>query len=318
MRNFKSLFLISFLLVSVALNSALNYLLIPNNVMRMKMHNLETSSYEDLFLGTSHGLSAVDPAVVDEITGRQSSNLCVWSEYPRDSYYLLKNAMLFQKPTRVIYELDPTYWLNKDQDTYHSTKLYHYMSWSLVKVEYFFAKILSTDFRIALFPWFNYQLQWQASLENLALKQTDNYRNFGLETFDLPYEVLKENGFLYLKDTKANKSKNMTLWDEAKLQPDALRYFQNIVTYCKENQIELIVFTAPVSQETLNLYPESFQEANRFFTTLMNHYGLRYYNFNYIELEGFNNSLAGFTDYDGHMLGETAMIFSKYLGEYLK
>ncbi len=318
MRNSKILILVGFLLGSLVLNSTLSYLLIPNNVMRIKMHNLETSSYEDLFLGTSHGLSAVDPAVVDEITGRQSSNLCVWSEYPRDSYYLLKNAMLFQKPTRVIYELDPTYWLNKDQDTYHSTKLYHYMSWSLVKVEYFFAKILSTDFRIALFPWFNYQLQWQASLENLTLKQTDNYRNFGLENFDLPYEVLKENGFLYLKDTKANKSKNMTLWDEAKLQPDALRYFQNIVTYCRENHIELVVFTAPVSKETLELYPESFQAANRYFTDLMNHYGLRYYNFNYIELEGFDNSLAGFTDYDGHMLGETAMIFSKYLGEYLK
>lgn len=318
MRNSRILFLVGFLLLSLVLNSTLNYLLIPNNVMRMKMHNLETSSYEDLFLGTSHGLSAIDPLVVSAETGRKTSNVCVWSEYPRDSYYLLKNALRIQKPSRVIYELDPTYWLNRDQDTFHSTKLYHYMSWSWVKVEYFFAKILSSDFRIALFPWFGYQLQWPASLANFGFKQTESYKNYGLEPFDLPYEVLKDDGFLYLKDTKAAKSKNLTLWDESKVQPNALRYFQKIVNYCKENQIELVVFIAPVSQDTLDLYPESFQKANQYFTTLMNQYGLVFYNYNFIQLEGFDKSIAGYTDYDGHMLGETAKVFSRYLGEFLR
>ena len=318
MRNSRNLVIILFLVSCLLINSALNYLLIPNNIMRIKMHNLESTTYDDLFLGTSHGLSAVDPLVVDEITGRESTNLCVWGEYPRDTYYLLRDAWRFQKPKRIIYELDPTYWISQDQNTYHFSKFYYYMSWSEIKAEYFLAKITSADFRTVFFPWFNFQLQWPASIENLALKQTENYRNYGLDTLDLPYETLKEEGFLYLKDTKLAKSKKITLWDEKKIQKEAPIYFDKIVTFCKENDIELLIFTTPVAQETLDLYPESYEEANQYFSNLMKEYGIPYYNFNYIQLDGFDKSLANFTDYDGHMLGDTARTFSKYLGEFLR
>jgi len=318
MRNSKSFLFVSFLVACLLLNSALNYLLIPNNIVRIKMHNLETTTYDDLFLGTSHGLSAVDPLVVDSITGRESTNICVWGEYPRDSYYLLRDAWQSQKPKRIIYELDPTYWISKDQDSYHFTKFYHYMPWSEVKAEYFLTKMTSADFRTVFFPWFNFQLQWQSSIENLALKQTESYKNYGLDTLDLPYETLKEEGFLFLKDIGYSKSKKISLWDESKIQKEAPIYFEKMVSFCKENDIELLVFTTPVPQETLELYPGSYEEANLYFSKMMKEYGLTYYNFNYIDLEGFDKSIVGYLDYDGHMFGDTARAFSKFLGEYIR
>ncbi len=319
MRNSKRVILFAaFFTVCLLLNVILNYILIPNNIMRIKLHNLETTTYDDLFLGTSHGFSAVDPLVVDSITGRKSTNLCIWGEYPRDSYYLLKEACREHKPERVVYELDPTYWINKDIDTYYYTQLFNYMPWSQVKAEYFLAKITSADFRAVLFPWFNYQLQWQPNLANLELKQTDNYKNYGLDTFDLSYQTLKEEGFLFFKDTKRTKSQYVSLWDEKKMLVNSYRYFDKMVTFCRENDIELVVFTTPVPQETLELYPENYQKAFQYFSKMLQGYGLTYYNFNYIQLDGFDKSLVGYSDYDGHMYGDTAGSFSKSLGDYLK
>lgn len=307
-----------FVVVCLLLNSILDYILIPNNIMRIKMHNLETRTYDDLFLGTSHGFSAVDPLVVDSITDRKSTNLCVWGEYPRYSYYLLKEACRTHKPEQVIYELDPTYWINKDIDAYYYTQLFNYMPWSGIKAEYFLAKITSADFRDVFFPWFNYQLQWQSNLANLELKKTENYKNYGLATFDLSNQTLKEEGFLYVKDTKRVKSQYISLWNEDKILSNSYRYFDKIVSFCKENDIELLVFTTPVPQETLELYPENYQNTNQYFSKMMNEYGIAYYNFNYIQLDGFDKSLAGYSDYDGHMFGDTAGSFSKFLGSYVK
>ena len=91
MHNFKRvLFPVIVLIVCTAVNSVLNYLLIPNNYVRIDIHNITTNEYDDVFLGTSHGFAGIDPETVDAATGRKSINLCRGGEYTRDSYYMLK------------------------------------------------------------------------------------------------------------------------------------------------------------------------------------------------------------------------------------
>jgi len=45
---------------------------------------------------------------------------------------------------------------------------------------------------------------------------------------------------------------------------------------------------------------------------------IKYYDFNYIDMPGFDKSNGNYSDYEGHMNGDSAENFSKVLGEYLK
>ena len=43
-----------------------------------------------------------------------------------------------------------------------------------------------------------------------------------------------------------------------------------------------------------------------------------FYDFNFIKLNGFNRSIKGYLDYEGHMSGKLGNEFSKRLGDFLQ
>ena len=51
--------------------------LYPCTFMRNDIHAVVNNQYDDIILGTSHGMTDIDPAVMEEITGRS------WSQYVR-------------------------------------------------------------------------------------------------------------------------------------------------------------------------------------------------------------------------------------------
>lgn len=162
MRNFKKLLLPAVVaLVLAAVNFCLNYALIPYSYVRIMMHQIETQEYDTLFLGTSHGLNGISPKIIEEKTGGRVMNLCLGGEYPKDAYYLLKQACKKSSPKTVVYELDPGYWCTPEGQRGDFNRVFYEMPWSLTKLEYFFAKEWKLDFRAALFPWFYYRSQFR-------------------------------------------------------------------------------------------------------------------------------------------------------------
>ena len=67
--------------------------------------------------------------------------------YPDDMYYLLKLACETQSPSQVVYELDPSYWMNEQRNG--STQIFFYQDFpvSKAKSSYFMDKITGLDFR---------------------------------------------------------------------------------------------------------------------------------------------------------------------------
>lgn len=319
MHNFKRIIIIIlFIIVCLGINSLLNYILIPNNYIRVNVHNIETNSYDDIFVGTSHGFAAINPIVVDSVTGRKSTNICSGGEYLRDSYYLIKDACRKKTPKRVIYELDPGYWVNPDTENQNYALTYNNMSWSFVKGEYFFAKITSSDFRSALFPWFQYRQQYSAIPTNIKNKQMKSYKKYNISAFNEAGQALQKEGFMSIRRHEGFKTKeNLILWDETKILKEVPKYFDRLVNLCKDRDIELVVITTPIPKETLEEYSKVFENANNYFSNLMDEYDIPYYNFNYIESKGFDQTIQGYSDYEGHMFGDNADAFSKILGEYL-
>jgi len=322
MRNFKRVILIlSFIVICLFCNSILNFILIPNNYVRMDINNIENNKYDDIFVGSSHGFSSINPIVVDSVTGRKSTNVCLGGEYLRDSYYMLKDACRNNnKPKRVIYELDPQYWINPDTENENYGLVYNSMSWSLVKLEYFNAKILGTDFRGVLFPWFYYRDQYSSVKNNFTIKNGHDYKTCEASILDSPSQDYKKEGFLYIKRNPGAEiiKQKLILWDQSKILKNQEKYFDKIVEYCKEKNIELVVITTPVPKKTLKENSENYKAQNEYFTKLMDEKEIKYYDFNYIDMPGFDKSNGNYSDYEGHMNGDSAENFSKVLGEYLK
>ncbi len=110
MHNFKKIIkTIIVVAVCITLLVGLDMALYPCTFMRNYIHAVVNNQYDDIILGTSHGMTDIDPAVMEDITGRTGHNMCVGGEYVIDAYHIAKLIAEKQKPTRIIYEVDPGY-----------------------------------------------------------------------------------------------------------------------------------------------------------------------------------------------------------------
>ena len=320
MRNFKKIiWIVVFCCLVVLANFILNFALVPYSYTRVKIHNANINQYYDVIVGSSHGLSAIDPEVIERINGRKAINLCLGGEYMMDAYHLVKEACKNGMPKRVIYELDPGYWCSAMHEDMEYSRIFNEMPFSMNKVEYFFAKMMRADFRTGIFQWYQYRKHYKAIPAIVNEKLSDDYKNYGVDYFKSDGQFIKDNGFIYINTIEnSNKSKdNLILWNEDELNKEVDKYFKKLVKYCKKNDIELVVVTTPVPDETLEEYPDEFAKANEFFTNYMEEQGVKYLNFNYMDVEGLDTGLNAFSDYEGHMFGETAQVFTRILYEYL-
>lgn len=321
MHNFRKIRkIIIFTVLCIFVSSVFSFLLIPYSYTRVDIHNIEVNKYDDLYIGTSHGKCGINPLVVDQVTGGRSTNLCLGGEYLQDSYYLVKEAARNHKPKRIIYELDPGYWVVEPNQAVNYDVIYREIPFSMVKLEYYISKMLSADFRNTLFPWYTYRENYTSIPGIVKTKLSKEYREYGIEPFRGDFQSYEKEGFIHINELEgAQKSRdNLILWDRSKIYHGTLSYFCKLAKFCQDNRIELIVITTPIPEETLNEYSEHYADANEYFIKLMEQYNLEYYNFNYIKEEKIDRSMKAYSDYDGHMYGWAADKFSEILGRYLK
>lgn len=321
MRNFKKIILpgLCVILILAVVNTVMNYALIPYSYVRIMMHQIETEEYDTVFLGTSHGLNGISPKIVERETGRSCINLCLGGEYPRDSYYLLRKVCEKSIPKRVVYELDAGYWCTEEGQRGDFNRIYYEMPWSSAKLEYFAAKMLELDFRAALFPWFYYRGQFKEIKETIACKQSQDYKEYGSQAFQKPHQGFVD-GFIKNNTAPSDKpEEEIELWNEKQKNLDSFRYFEKLVSFCRKHNVELVVITTPVPQETLEKHQKEYQQMNAYFSAYMRERGIPYWNYNLPEykMDDFDYSLRIFSDYEGHMNGDQAEIFSLRLSKDL-
>ncbi|MEG0904263.1 MAG: hypothetical protein RSD97_10670 [Lachnospiraceae bacterium] len=308
-----------FTMLCISISYVLNYLLEPNSIARTNLYNIRTKPYDDIFIGTSHGMSAINPEIVDTQTGRKSTNICMPDEHLIDSYYLVEEIFRTNNPSRIIYELDPSYWSTPQNMGENAVYVYDEFPLSTVKMKYFIDKILPMDWRVVLSPWFYYRNRYTQIPENIQIKQSYEYKNFLVDHLSKGAQTYTQEGYMYQITTpEADKGNpNFLLWNEEKVLDIHHRYLKKIIDLCKKQSAELVVITTPVSQETLSMYPEVYHSANKYFTKLMKYYGIQYWDFNSLTEREIHRSIGGYTDYEGHMSGELGNQFSVILGQYL-
>jgi hypothetical protein len=318
MRNSKKIIgMLLFVILCLLINGMLTFAFYPYNYARIDVHNMETKEYDTVFLGSSHGKCSINPLVYDAITKEKSINLCMGGEYMQDVYFLTKEITRNHKPKQIIYELDPGYWVTKPAQGTDFASFYDEFPLSTVKAQYFWEKIMKGDFRSTLFPWYVYRQYLSRIPENIQTKTSDIYKTYDPAPFVNEAQSYQEAGFIYRNKIDAPKpEENLILWEEENLQQDTVDYFYRLMDFCKKNNMQLTVITTPVPEETYKKYQENYDQANQYFSQYFDKLAIPYYDFNQIKLSGLNRSLDAYADYEGHMYGDTAEVFTKGLAEY--
>lgn len=321
MRNFKRI-LICFLFVGMIFlgNKGLDYLLYPYTYTRADIHHMQSSEYEDLIVGTSKGKCGIDPEILKEETGHGTINVCQGGQYPVDSLYMVKEAARNKKISRVIYEVDAGYWATTQNQTADYINFFKEMPLSKVKIEYFMDKIIKADFRTSLFPWYLYRNRIKDIPENVKMKKSSIYKEYGVEPFASVVQSYREDGMImrYVNGADRENPNVEGLWSRDSLNKDAVVSFEKLVNFCKRENIQLVAVAMPIPEETYAKYEKVYEDARVYFTEIMNKYQIPYLDYTKKENKDIPKELEKFADYEGHMYYDTAKEFSKILGEDLK
>lgn len=319
MHNFKKIGkTVLVLLVCALIIKGLDFMLYPCTFMRNDIHAVCTQQYDDLILGTSHGKMDIDPESMEAVTGRTGHNLCVGGEYGVDAYYLAKLAVEKQAPTRIIYEVDPGYFVTEKEEGNNYLLFYHEFPFSRAKLEYFAASIAKCNFRTVLFPWYEYSLKYEIGKlkDTVYQKINDNYDVSYLKGTAQEYH---ESGFIqrYAVDTSKLKKSEPKLFEKEKVNQDNMKYLEKLIDFCKEEGIEFVAVTTPIPDDTLNDYEENFTAAWEYFGEFFQEQEVEYLNFNTQYYKAFPHKIQYYTDYDGHMNGKAGRDFSNILAQIL-
>ena len=306
------------IVVCLVLLIGMDMALYPCTFMRNDVHAIVTNQYDDIILGTSHGMTDIDPAVMEEITGRSGHNLCVGGEYGIDAYYLAKLAKEKQKPSRIIYEIDPGYFVSEKEEGNNYLLFFHEFPFSMAKLEYFRDSVARCNFRTILFPWYEYSLSYELKKVKETFSQKWN-RDYDISHLKSATQEYHESGFIerYPVDTSKLKMEDLKLFDKKQINTQNLEYLGKLIDFCKENGIEFVAVTTPVPIDTLRAYSDNFNEAWKYFGEYFDERGITYLNFNTQYFKAFSHDLKDYTDYDGHMNGKAAEEYSRVLANIL-
>ena len=252
------------LVICVILLKGMDMALYPCTFMRNDVHAVVTKQFDDIILGTSHGKMDIDPEVMEEITGRTGHNLCVGGEYGLDAYYLARLVAEKQNPKRIIYEVDPGYFVSEKEEGNNYLLFYHEFPFSKAKLEYFWNSIAKCNFRTILFPWYEYSLSYEVPKvkETFLQKIKKDYSITDLKSDSQEYH---ESGFIerYPVDTSKLKKTDIKLYEDGKVALSNMEYLKKLIDFCKENDIEFVAVTTPVPIATLKDHKSDLYQHKR-------------------------------------------------------
>jgi hypothetical protein len=251
-----------------------------------------------IFLGSSHAYRSFDPKIFNSSMGINSFNMGHSSQNPVDSYYVLKEVLKYQKPKVVVFEQYFVIDEGENTDFTSATYTYDYIKPSFNKFS-----CLVNEFNVKDYPkailmavrdknnWIDrniikanilreYKLIKQFATGKKDSEETPNkslkgevYQGLGYVSNDgiaSEKELITENQF---------KNYNGPNWNEKRLV-----YNNKVLQLCKENNIKVIMVTAPLPPASLKLI-KNYDEIHNKYQKIANNNGVEYLDYNYINID---------------------------------
>ena len=240
---------------TVLLCLALNFLLVDDvhSYSRVMLDELYAQSGEidTLFLGASHCYRSFDPAVVDEKLDTHSFNAGTSQQLPDGSYYLLQEAAARNDLDTVYLEM---FYTGYNQQASSDVPLACYLLadymplLSANRYLYLWEMGGPAAFADLIFPARHTIASPDEIPELWVAKLTDGYEvgNYKYVTYPNEEEY-RGNGFVYTYGvTPYGYEAILDVDPDAPLSEFGLEYLERITEFCAEEEIRLVLVTAPV------------------------------------------------------------------------
>lgn len=322
-----------FLCVFFGIEKMLEYALIndTNEWSRAMFHDFYTreENIDTLFLGSSHVYCGINPKVIEEKTGESAFNMATPAQPLNGSYYLLKEADQYNDISHVYLELyfgqstgEEGHFKEADQlpRNWRNT---NYMKPSLNKLSYMLSMSEPSDAYLTFLPVRRYWtdiFEPETVKETIRQKRTEAYADYYVENvLNGVVETYAEDGFYYSE----HKAEGGVLYDiimpeafsENPMTKEAEWYLRKIIEYCEKENIELTLYSAPVTDYQASLYGEYDLYVEQV-AGIAQEYGLSYYDFNLCREEYLDLTDDALFRDKGHLNVWGAEIFSECFAEF--
>ena len=298
------------------------YLLVDDSqsYTRLMMHEFyHQDNIDVLFAGSSHCYAALDPAVTDEIFGKNTFNAGSSLQALDASFALIREAAERYHLEHIYLEM---YYLMAFNDNYKDREqltgtyiISDYMRPSVNKAR-FLLEASSPKYYINSF--LPARRNWEGLLhpaeirETVLRKQTADYRHY------TPFAGYRAKGYVTNQGTIPGGLLLDTAgfdWFHAEnASEDWLRTLKEIIDYCEKRKIPLTLFSAPMTLfQTAGV--GNYDDYIRMIQGLIEGTDADYVDFNLCREEYFDQDPSLFSD-AGHLNEEGAAAFSRVFAEY--
>lgn len=288
MRVFKRI--TAFILFNLLVLLGLQFLLCPPAVYEKQVAACQEGDYDSIIIGTSYGKNLL-PEFLPE-----GGSVCNLSR-PRvplvDFSYIVKEINKHTPLKRVYYDISVSYW----DGSYGEPNRINMMKIlsGREQLSYFF-RVLTTlsynDF------FFRYELD-TPSLTAIPATVKAKISSLFQEQEPKVYTV---------PESRPGNTMGQ-IFDKVDFSPDQVQQttldaFDDLVHYCEENGIELVIYINAYPEE--RLLTEDMGVVHDYFAELLRSYCLTLYDMNYVKHEYFPRDTDEYLDLDGHMLRSLA------------
>ncbi|SHJ48756.1 SGNH/GDSL hydrolase family protein [Pseudobutyrivibrio xylanivorans] len=295
--------------------SRVNYLLVSDDPwIRILMHSYyEQENIDNLFLGSSHVYSAVNPYILDEINGQNNFNLSTAAQRWDTTCYLLKDAYSRYDIKNVYLECYfwtntkcdvwseneqkyvPTDWIDAPQNYSIAWVLSYYMKPSINSLAIQLHSADVDHMLETIFPFVRYRanvFNWEEISKNIDVKKSEEYKSYTHQEFPTSIDGVqglteyRPKGFSYSEnriiiDADKNFSDDRDLGFNC-LSPKSEKYMRKTIEFCKKKGINVKLYITPMTGVQL-VSADNYDGYLSDMRNLANEYDVEFYDFNLIK-----------------------------------
>ncbi|MFK7921327.1 MAG: hypothetical protein AB8H47_05195 [Bacteroidia bacterium] len=253
---------------------------------------IEADSLDLLFIGSSHFLSGINPAIFDSITGSNSFNIAGVGLRPGSGYIALKEVLAKHTPKVVVFDIFHRTFIGS---SYNHLYNFGYVNLAGEKLDFFQSEFNIQEQARVILPTYTYRNHFPGARILFGIKKKmkhwkeETYKGYVPHKNTITAEELAQNEFKnYIFKPKAVGAKN-------------LDYLDKMVKLCREKGIQMVWTTTPLPVICLEDIKNK-EAIDEYFGALAKQYEVPYINYNdYTLRNGLN--LVDLKDYndDDHL-----------------
>lgn len=325
------------LLVFWGICSALNYMYAASEDSRWERvcwHNFyqDNGKIEQLYLGSSHVYTGINPALLDEKTGQYNFNLTSPDQALNGTFYLLKEADKKNELSHVYVEL---FYMCCTKDTFDSdmdmVDSRYYRNWqntdqmkfSLTKLEYMLSIGDADKYINILFPFTRYREKlddWDYIRQTVESKRDADYLAYEYhKTHDdgNGYDEYRKQGYSYSTRVFQDMERlypQTRILEQNPMGEKSEQYLRKIISYCQGKDIPVTLFITPIDNLRL-ISTQGYDHYVNQVREIAGEYQVDFYDFNLAKEEYLPVYGGGYFKDIHHLNGAGSDIFTSFFYE---